>query len=337
MAIQTRPFDFNLAAMAVSAEVKKNLVFGATFTNYTDTEAGYQGQTFSVVRSELLGDVQEITPQELYGDNGVTEQNRIYNDSQYDVVSVTLNTIISYGAKVRIDDATFVITELNLASTSNQFVTPIVNKLVNYVEVKGLGVLTTASKATVNGVSNALPDRDLSAANPEKVGALVRRTFNRINTVLSNREHNGVRPTTDQANLFLAVGTEVKYWILADDTIGNRVDASGSDAALRRAEVLPLSGFTIFTDNKLQAETVIAYTKDAIGMFTRAPATSQGAKFSTVLTDNGIAFRYNVDYSTEKGSDVVLMDAFLGFAVMNPEFVVSQKFVFPGEDIEVAG
>jgi hypothetical protein len=68
----------------------------------------------------------------------------------------------------------------------------------------------------------------------------------------------------------VVVGADIENLILKSDHL-SRVDQSGSDAALRRAEMGRLAGFPIYVSNAIPANMAIAFHRTAYVLGMRAP------------------------------------------------------------------
>lgn len=330
----TVKYDSALAAMAVAVASKKNTVIANTFTQKSDSTEGVAGQKFSIARGFLTGDVQEIAQKDIETPAGVI----VYNSIKQEQVVIELNVLIAYGWKIAIDWSTFSLNATTLDSYRPYLVDPAVAKVTNTIEAKAAATVEAAAKLTsdptekdADGNALVLPGVttvDLSGVDEDKVGKRVRLTLNRANTELLARRQAGNAASEDLANRFVLMGTEVGYYLLSDDFINSYANTQTTDA-LQRATVAQLANFNIVVTGKVDANSMYAYTKEAFVIFSRTPAQSFGAKFSTIETGGIIAFRYNVDYDASYGSDTGLLSAFVAVSVVNPQFVVGYKFTFP--------
>lgn len=322
-------YDLSLAAMAVAVEQKQKATLSATFNNNSDTIEGMHGQTLSISRGFLTGEVEELEQSEI----GTKEV--VYNRLRQNLVQIELSILIRYGWAVNLDWSTFVLNP----TTVNDYrilVDPAVNKMNAVLESKAATALEAAAALTADPTETVSPDsttprslpgivvEDFSAVEDEKKGKRVRQLLNRANTELSKRTQVGQSPSDDTANRFAVLGTEVGYWLLSDDFINSAAHTESTDA-LRRAIVGQLSGFNVIVSNRVDENSIYAYTKEAFMVFGRTPAMSHGAKFSTIESGGIIPFRYNLDYNGNTGEDVGLVSAFISVSVVNPQFVVGYR------------
>lgn len=325
-------YDLSLAAMSVAVEQKQKATLAATFNNLSDNVEGLHGQKLSIARGFLTGEPEEVEQSQL------ATKTVVYNRLRQQMVDIELSTLIRYGWQVNIDWATFVLNP----TTVNDYrilIDPAVNKMDKVLEEKAAGAIEAAAALTADPTETTTPTGstprplpgiatvDLSAVDDEKKGKRVRQQLNRANTELNNRTQVGQSPSEDIANRFAVLGTEAGFWLLSDDFINSAAHTDSTDA-LRRAIVTQLSGFNVIVSNKVDADSLYVYTKDAFTIFSRTPAQSFGAKFSTIETGGVISFRYNLDYDPSKAEDTGLVSAFVSVSVVNPQFVVGYKFNF---------
>jgi hypothetical protein len=112
-----------------------------------------------------------------------------------------------------------------------------------------------------------------------------------------------------------------------------RVDASGSDSALREATIGRLYGFTVVTSPALPPDHAYAFHRSAYVLASRAPAVPRGASWGAEASANGFAIRVleHLDASADI-VDVVALDAWVGRkAVTDKGKITGGKFE-PAED-----
>lgn len=125
-------------------------------------------------------------------------------------------------------------------------------------------------------------------------------------------------PTT---NLFAAVAPDVATKILKD-TDFRRVDASGSDGALRDAIIGRIHGFTVVESNKLTTGTAVFYHRDAFALATRAPIVPRGASAGASVSAYGYSMTWTADYDPNYLADRSVVRALAGTAVLDADRVV---------------
>lgn len=324
-------YDASLAAMAVAVQQKQKAVLAGTMRTLSDNEIGMHGQRLSILRGLLTGEAEEVAQADL-GTEEVT-----YNRLKQELVDIELSTMIRYGWQINIDWSTFVLTPDNV-NDYRILIDPAVEKVNRVIEDKAAGAIQAAAALTADPTENepgtstprVLPgivNVDLSAVDDDKKGKAVRGYLNRANTALAGRTQAGNYISEDIADRFAVLGNEAGFWLLSDDFINSYAD-SGSDLALRRATVGQLSNFNVVISGKVEANSLFAYSREAFVIFSRTPAESFGAKYSTIEDGGIIRFRYNLDYDTRVAEDTGLLSAFVSVQVVNPQFVVGYKFKF---------
>jgi hypothetical protein len=106
-------------------------------------------------------------------------------------------------------------------------------------------------------------------------------------------------------------GADVENLILKSDHL-SRVDQSGSDDALRRAEMGRLAGFPIYVTNALPANWAVAFHRTAFVLGMRAPAIPSGVSFGASKSAFGLAMRWLRDYDFRNVQDRSLVDTYIG-------------------------
>jgi hypothetical protein len=106
-------------------------------------------------------------------------------------------------------------------------------------------------------------------------------------------------------------GADVENLILKSDHL-SRVDQSGSDDALRRAEMGRLAGFPIYVTNALPANWAVAFHRTAFVLGMRAPAIPSGVSFGASQSAFGLAMRWLRDYDFRNVQDRSLVDTYIG-------------------------
>jgi hypothetical protein len=112
-------------------------------------------------------------------------------------------------------------------------------------------------------------------------------------------------------NLIAIGGTNVTS-ILLQDTKLQRVDASGSTAALRDAQVGRVAGFTTYEDNRLNENELVFLHRDGLTLALRAPVVPEGVTFGKSVTQDGWSLRYIRDYDATVLADRSVVDVYMG-------------------------
>lgn len=112
----------------------------------------------------------------------------------------------------------------------------------------------------------------------------------------------------------LVIGSDYQRNLLKAPSV-KQVDRSGSDSALRRAQILDLYGFQVIRSNAIPSDEAYAFHRSAYIMAIRPPVAPMGAKESGSLTTSGMAITGVYDYGNDTAVDDVLMSAFVGTEV----------------------
>lgn len=191
---------------------------------------------------------------------------------------------------------------LELADFSRQVLRPQVDAVVDSVENKVADVLGgVAEDASIA----------FDAADPVP-------TFTKLRRALRGK---GVDTAT--SDLVAVVGSNVADALLdADDFTPAQ---SGSDDALRRADIGQVRGFRVLESGRIGADVIVAYPVHAIALTIKAPAVPQGASFGSVVTERGFQLRYLRDYDVMTTKDRSLVSTFVGARVL-PAYRVTRDY-----------
>lgn len=114
----------------------------------------------------------------------------------------------------------------------------------------------------------------------------------------------------------IVVGSAIEAALLKDDQF-NKVDQSGSDSALREAQIGRVAGMDVYSSNALDPAAGYAFHKSAYIMATRAPIVPQGAAFGQSTSYQGLAMRWLKDYDFTSTTDRSLVDTYAGYKAVN--------------------
>lgn len=123
------------------------------------------------------------------------------------------------------------------------------------------------------------------------------------------------------SNLFAAVGTDVAAKIIKDSEF-RRVDASGSDGALRDAIIGRIHGFLVVESNKITTDEALFYHRDAFALATRAPQVPRGASAGASVSAYGYSMTWTADYDPNYLADRSVIRALAGTAILDADRVV---------------
>jgi hypothetical protein len=114
-----------------------------------------------------------------------------------------------------------------------------------------------------------------------------------------------------QSNRALAVGSAVEELLLTDEQFV-RVDQSGSDDALREAQIGRVAGFPVYLIPGLDPDEAYAFHRTAYIMSTRAPMVPRGAPDGATLSWGGYALRTVFAIDPEEVVDNFNADVWVG-------------------------
>lgn len=132
--------------------------------------------------------------------------------------------------------------------------------------------------------------------------------------ILEAREQLG-RANAPTSDRFFACSPEVATFVLGLDKF-TRVDASGSDQALRNAVIGRLYGFTFVESNALTAGEAVAYHRSGFCFANRTPVMPRGATDSASASTQGIGLRHVFQYDASRARDQSLVSTFAGAAAV---------------------
>lgn len=111
---------------------------------------------------------------------------------------------------------------------------------------------------------------------------------------------------------YLVVGADMEGVFLKSDHL-NRVDASGTDSALRNATIGRLAGFeAVIVSNALPSNVGFAFHRTAYVLSMRAPVVPDGATYGASQSFEGLAMRWIRDYDFRNVQDRSLIDTYIG-------------------------
>lgn len=110
-------------------------------------------------------------------------------------------------------------------------------------------------------------------------------------------------------------GPDVEAAILKSDHLA-RFDQSGSDSALRRAELGRLAGFPIYVSNAIPSNLAFAFHRTAYVLGMRAPMKPDGVPFGSSQSAFGFSLRWLRDYDFRNVQDRSLVDTYIGTNVV---------------------
>ncbi len=164
-------------------------------------------------------------------------------------------------------------------------------------------------KAVAEGVEDKLTTVMNGLATDSEF-ALTATEADTVATILAARETLG-EANAPMGNRYLAVSPSIATRLLSVDQFV-RVDATGSDNALRDSILGRIYGFTVVESNGLTTDTAIAYHSSAFALGVRAPLAPMGAVESASINEQGIALRQVFQYNAGIAADQSLVSTFAG-------------------------
>lgn len=182
-----------------------------------------------------------------------------------------------------------------LEDFGRQILAPQIDAIVDWIEAQVAAEMTALVETNDLG-TGPLPGLGLySATDPTK-------TFTAIRKALRD---NGL-PTT---GLRAACGTKV-WKEMADAKVFSDLGTQTTNPNVPGSR--PVAGFDAFETNRLAADDIVFYHKDAFTLAVRAPQAPNGAPFSASVASNGFAMLHIQDYDSNIGSDRSLLSTFSG-------------------------
>lgn len=263
--------------------LKRELVLGNLFTTLTkDDFKGAKNDTVSFRIPAVL------TAREYAWRNDRSTP-IVIDDLTETKVDVTLNHDL-YSA-VRITDEQLT---LDIADFGYQVLSPQLRAVGEAAE----GIIATAlAGATFNKEIDFIEGGTGKTGDPYLVAVEARKWLNKANV--------------PQANRYLLLGADVEAAFLASDKLV-RVDASGSDNALREAVIGRIAGFTVVVSNSIDGQAAYAVHSTAVVVGTVAPTNPAGAVKSAANSYQGWAMRWLQDYDPTILSDRSIVSTFAG-------------------------
>ncbi len=252
--------------------------------------------------------VTRVPGEDFAGDNGDTISVRVPTPTAART-QATAGTAITYDEMLEtLVDVTVShlynatrITDEDLSLNLEQFGTQITAKQVKAVATGAEDEIATAMNALAADASIAADGSDIEAQ------------------ILAAREQLGVDdvPASDR---WFAVSPQVATFLLSLDKF-TRVDASGSDSALRDAMIGRLYGFNFVESNGLTAGTGVAYHQSGFVFANRTPVAPRGAADSATAMEAGIGMRQIFQYDPDVLSDASVISTFGGAALTDADRV----------------
>jgi hypothetical protein len=255
-------------------------------TVYRSAENDYNGRS---------GDVVTVRKPATLTARTLADRNQAitYDDVQENGVPVAIDSVIYHGA--RIEDE---VAEFDVENFMAQVVIPqVVACAIQAENVLAAEMDTLASDLAIAANGSDAIEQIIQA----------RKALNEANVPANNR--------------YLVVSPDVEAFLVSDERL-MRVDASGSNSALREAVIGRLFGFEVLWSNAIAAGTAVAYHQDAFAFVSRAPRVPQGVSAGSSQTYGGLGVRWTMDYDSDYIRDRSLLLTFAGAAVLDADRIV---------------
>jgi hypothetical protein len=193
---------------------------------------------------------------------------------------------------------------LDIVNFGEQVSGPVMGLVVRKVEDLLATEMTTATYGT---------EIEIDPADPYAAIVGARAALNLANIPISGR--------------FLAVGANVETDLLMSDRL-SKVDTSGSDSALREAQIGRIAGFTAIVVPGLDPDVMIAAHKSAFVLASQVPAVPAGAGWGATASYQGFGLRVLRDYAMTTVTDRFLADVFMGTATVADNGTLNEDGTF---------
>jgi hypothetical protein len=176
--------------------------------------------------------------------------------------------------------------------------------IINY----GAQILTPMVRAVAEGAENKIVRMMENTPTASSVALDTAHMFDGF--VDARRLLNDANvPMSDRV---VVVGSAIEAALLKDDHF-NRVDASGTDSALRDATIGRVAGFpNVIVSNAMNPNEGWAFHRTAYSAVIVAPKVPQGASFGSRQALAGIGMRWIKDYDFRNAQDRSMVDVYMG-------------------------
>src|SRR5690606_13073704 len=175
------------------------------------------------------------------------------------------------------------------------------------IETFGQDILAPQVRAVVEGVENEVAS--LMTEAPYKHTVTVDEA-KPANSFVHARKHLNDEDVPVSGRVAV-VGSGIEAALLLSEQL-QRVDASGSDSALRDAQVGRIAGTTIYTSNALPEDFGVVFHRQAFVLNMVPPAVPTSAGYGATQSSNGLGLRWIRDYDFERVQDRSLVDVYVG-------------------------
>lgn len=216
------------------------------------------------------------------------------------------------GDTITYDDVTEIPVDVSLAHlyhgklVSDQELTYSIEDFGRQISRVQVDAVATGAEDKVAAVMNALTADASFAATPSAADTK--------EIVLAARKFLTDSDCPSTSRWLAASSDVINRLLLVEDFV--RVDASGSNSALRNAVVGRIFGMNVVESNALDAGEAVAYHESGFAFANRTPVTPRGAVDSAAVTEQGIGLRHIFQYVPDKLSDASVVSTFAGAAAV---------------------
>lgn len=238
-------------------------------------------------------------------------------------VDVSLDTDIYKDIRITDEELT-----LDIANFGAQVLNPVMAAVARKVEDAIVAEMQGATYAVT------LPTYDYSDNSPGAANYDPAAPLKKI-ALPARKALNDARVPFD--GRYLVVGSGIEQAILGSDNL-LRVDASGSDSALRDATIGRLAGFEVVTSPALNPDEAYAFHRSAFVMCAAAPVVPTGAPYGANGSFGGYAMRTVRVMDSATIEDILAVDAWIGSSIVADEGTLDAQGRFiPSSAVTGAG
>jgi|GEM_PF-765388 len=173
----------------------------------------------------------------------------------------------------------------------------------------GAQVLTPMTDSVATGAEGHIAAAIKAAPYEEEVTLSTgdRAVYNSLVDARKYLRKNGV----PRQGLVAVIGTELAARALKDPTLVD-VDRSGTDGALRNANLGRIAGFDLFEHDAIDENAIYLFHPTAFPTVFRAPAPARSVPFSASVSADNIAMSYWESLNSQNDSDRAFLGTFFG-------------------------
>ncbi|MCA1675358.1 MAG: hypothetical protein LC799_25280 [Actinobacteria bacterium] len=128
----------------------------------------------------------------------------------------------------------------------------------------------------------------------------------------------------NNGNRILVMGARFAGNLLRSERV-SRVDASGTDTALRRAAFQPIYGWQPYESLAIPSDQAYGFTREAVALATATPRNPRGATASEAVNQDGVMMRWLSDYDPSYLRDRSIVSVISGAKLVDSARIVRFK------------